>query len=96
MTKGIKVVWPDENNRIHEIEYFCGIDINDLRDIPVFTSVRADWPRYEPEPGVEYSVDVRCERPHDAEVRLVVDYDDASNPEWPGSTPRSGERIRSS
>ena len=81
MTRGIKVVWPDENNRIDEIEYFCGIDINDLRDISVFTSVRADWPRYEPEPGVEYNVDVRCERPHDAEVRLVVDYDDASNPE---------------
>ena len=81
MTKGIKVVWPDENNRIDEIEYFCGIDINDLRDIPVFTSVRADWPRYEPEPGVEYNVGVRCDRSHDAEVRLVVDYDDASNPE---------------
>lgn len=47
----------------------------------MFTSVRADWPRYEPEPGVEYNVDVRCERPYDAEVRLVVDYNDASNPE---------------
>lgn len=79
MTRGIKVVWPDENNRIVEIEYFCGIDINNLRDIPAFTSVRADWPR--DELGVEYNVDVRCERPHDAEVRLVVDYNDASNPE---------------
>lgn len=81
MTKGIKVIWLDENDRIDEIEYFCGIDIDDLHSIPEFTSVRADWPRYEPRSGVEYQVDARFERPGTGKVHLVVDYDPARNPE---------------
>ena len=47
MTRGIKVIWPGEKDTIDEIEYLRGIDVDDLARIPVFSSVRAEWPRYE-------------------------------------------------
>ena len=80
MTKGIRVIWPDENGDIDEIEYFCGIDVDNLDSIPAFSSVRADWPRYEGGTRVDYTIDVGIERPRGGEVNLVVDYHEAKNP----------------
>lgn len=81
MTKGIRVIWPDEKGGIDEIEYFCGIDINNLDYIPTFSSVPADWPGNKQEPSVEYNIDVRFERIGSRQVRLIVDYDEGNNPE---------------
>ena len=92
-TKGIKVIWPSQwppepQVAIDEIEYFCGIDVNQLDDIPKFTRVRAfsprdypdypNWPRW-----IEYVVAARCERnpSNENEVRLAVTYDQGKNPE---------------
>ena len=80
MTDGIKVIWLDENGDIDEIEYFCGIDVDNLDCIPAFSSVRADWPRHEGGTSVEYNIDVRFERPRGGEVHVVVDYHEANNP----------------
>ena len=80
MTKGIRVIWPDENGDIDEIEYFCGIDVDNLDSIPAFSSVRADWPRYEGGTRVDYTIDVGIERPRGGEVNLVIDYHEAKNP----------------
>ena len=92
-TKGIKVFWPPRSppergrrEAIEEIEYFYGIDVNQLDDIPEFTPcVRVpafcpqdnpDWPKW-----VEYVV--RCERNTSNEngVRLAVTYDQGKNPD---------------
>ena len=81
MGKGIKVVWPYEDIEVYEIEYFVGIDVDDLASLPSFASVRADWPRFHDEPTVVYNVDARYERKSEREVHLIVDYDDAKNPE---------------
>ena len=82
MTKGIKVIWPYEGQKnTFEIEYFCGIDVDDLGEIPEFRTVPAVWPPHEPESTVMYNVDVRCERTSKREVRLVVGYDEANNRE---------------
>ena len=84
-TKGIKVIWPPEPQVAPEIEYFCGIDVNQLDDIPKFTRVRAfspqdypNWPRW-----IGYVVAARCERNpfNENEVRLAVTYDQGKNPE---------------
>lgn len=79
MTKGIRVIWPNENGDIDEIECFDGIDVDNLDSIPAFSSVRADWPRYEGGTSVEYCIDVRFERPRGGEVHVVVDYREAKN-----------------
>ena len=92
MTKGIEVIWPaqwspERRNRgkIEEIEYFCGIDVNQLDDIPKFTRVRAfspqnypNWPKW-----IEYVVAARCKRnpSKENEVRLAVTYNQGKNPE---------------
>lgn len=81
MTKGIKVIWRGSRNRIDEIEYFFGIDIDDLDRIPDFSSVRADWPQWEEEPSVEYNIGTRCERKSKREAHLIVDYDESRNRE---------------
>ena len=80
MTNGIKVIWPDEAGDIIEIEYFDGIDVDNLDSIPAFASVRADWPPFERGTSVEYNIDVRLERPRAGEVHVVVDYHEAINP----------------
>ena len=79
MTKGIKVFWPNEDGDIEEIEHFDEIDIDNLDSIPAFSSVRADWPRFEGETSVEYNIDVRLERPRGGEVHVVVDYHEGNN-----------------
>ena len=79
MGMGIKVIWPYEDIKVDEIEYFVGVDVNNLDELPTFTSVRADWPRYPDEPTVEYNIDARYERKSEREVHLIVDYDVASN-----------------
>ena len=81
MTRGIKVIWPDEEGKIDEIEYFRGIDVDSLDRIPEFGVVTAVWPRYKQEPSVEYNIDVRYERKGRREVRLIVAYDEANNRE---------------
>ena len=81
MTKGIKVIWRDRRNRIDEIEYFRGIDVDDLDRIPAFSSVWADWPQWEEEPTVEYNISTRCKRKGKRESHLIVTYDKAKNPE---------------
>ena len=92
-TKGIKVIWParwpPERRRgvaTEEIEYFYGINVNQLDDIPEFTKVKAFCPQDNPElpnwpKWVEYVV--RCERnpSNENEVRLAVTYDQGKNPE---------------
>ena len=37
MTKGIRIEWPGDEGRIVEIEYFCGIDIDCLNQVPELT-----------------------------------------------------------
>ena len=91
MTKGIKVLWREgpPGRQIGEIEYFYGIDVNRLDDIPKFTKVRAsrpmnprddrdypNWPRW-----IEYVVSA-CTRNHSTEneVYLTVTYEEANNP----------------
>ena len=79
MAKGIKVIWPYEGGTIAEIEYFCGIDVDDLGSIPDFTTVPTEWPS--DETYVEYTVDTRCERQSDGNVNLIVNYDPEHNRE---------------
>ena len=81
MTTGIQINWSDANGNINEIEYFYGIDVNNLDHIPEFTTVQAFWPGYDDRNPVTYVVDARCERNRLGEVRLVVVYDPDSNPE---------------
>ena len=60
-TKGIRVIWPTEEGgrEIDEIEYFYGLDVKRLDDVPEFTKkltrVQSFWPRYDR--LVEYVVD---------------------------------------
>ena len=81
MAKGIQVIWRDDDNAVFETEYFDGIDVDDLDNIPAFSSVSADWPRYNGGTGVRYNVRARPEPGPDGEVHLVVEYRDADNPE---------------
>ena len=81
MTRGIRVVWRDTNNRIDEIEYFSGIDVDNLDRIPAFSSVPADWPHYEGGTAVDYNVCARHEPGPDGQVHVVVDYKQADNAE---------------
>ena len=83
MTKGIRVIWHDNDGNIDEIEYFYGIDIDQLDHVPEFTKVPACWPRYRGGTWVVYTVNARCERNRNrpGEVRLFVTYDPANNPE---------------
>lgn len=81
MTKGIRVIWPDENGDIDEIEYFPGIDVDHLVTLPAFSSVRADWPRHQGGTSVEYSIRVGIKRPRVGKVHVVIDYHEADNPE---------------
>ena len=78
MTTGIRVIWPDDGRGIDEIEYFYGIDVDELGDIPEFTTVPAFWPHYNGGTLVEYVVDAHCKRNGPGEVRLVVTYDEAN------------------
>ena len=81
MTTGIEVVWRDDNGHAEEIEYFSGIDVDALDSIPRFESVPAVWPRYEGGISVEYKIRARTEPGPNNEVHLVVEYDEADNPE---------------
>lgn len=81
MTKGIQVVWPDANDRIDEIEYFGGIDVDNLDRIPAFSSVPTYWPRYEGGTAVDYNVHSRHQPGPDGQVHLIVEYNPADNPE---------------
>ena len=84
MTTGIRVIWPDDDGGIDEIEYFYGIDVDDLDDIPEFTrkltSVQAVWPQPQYDGRlVEYAVDARCKSNLPDEVRVVVTYEEKKN-----------------
>ena len=83
--KGIKVIWPPTCPAIEEIEYFYGIDVNQLDDIPKFTRVRADCSPTEAYPNWPKSIEyvVTCERTpvNENEVHLAVTYDQGNNPE---------------
>ena len=84
MMKGIQVHWFNADGQVEEIVYFYGIDVDQLDDIPEFTAVQAVWPGWEGgNPAHQYVVDAHCERNPDRpdEVRLVVVYDPANNPE---------------
>ena len=82
MTTGIRVIWPDIDGKVvdAEIDYFCGIDIDQLDHIPEFTTGPTFLPRYDA--WVVYAVSAHCERNLPGEVRLVVVYDPANNPEF--------------
>ena len=77
MTTGVRAIWRDDDGKVDEIEYFCGIDVAQLEHIPDFTKVPAVWPRYGGHGGtpVVYTVDARCEPHAPGEVRLVIAYD---------------------
>ena len=81
MRTGIRVIWPDDGRGIDEIEYFYGIDVDELDGIPEFTTVQAFWPGYDGRNPVTYVVNAHCERNRPGEVRLVVVYDPNNNPE---------------
>ena len=85
MTKGIQVIWFGEDgnpDKPIEIEYFYGIDVDQIDQIPRFNKIPAVWPRYRGGTPIEYIVPLtRCEYPHRGEARLIVQYGSASNPE---------------
>ena len=81
VTKGIEVVWRDDDGHDDEIEYFVGIDLDHLDSIPRYESVPAVWPRYEGGTNAEYRVRARTEPGPDNEVHLVVEYNEADNRE---------------
>lgn len=81
MAKGIQVIWRDDAKAVFEIEYFDGIDVDNLDNIPAFSSVPADWPQHDGGTGVRYNVRARCQRGPDQKVQLVVEYRDSDNPE---------------
>ena len=85
MAKGIQVIWRDDANTVFEIEYFDGIDVDDLDNIPAVSSVSADWPSYNGGTGVRYKVRAQHEPGPDDELHLVVEYHAAENPELAGS-----------
>lgn len=80
MTKGIEVIWRDDEGKVDEIEYFSGIDVDDLDNLPALSSVRAWWPRYRGGISVEYNVDVRSECGEEGTTHLIVSYSAADNP----------------
>lgn len=79
MAKGIQVTWRDEDG-VFEIEYFDGIDVDDLDRMPAFTTVLSDWPRHNGGTGVRYNVRAKRESGSKREVNLVVEYCEADNP----------------
>lgn len=84
MQRGIKVIWPSEDDADipNEIEFFRGIDVERLDRIPPFTRVFSVWYGQEggrPVQCIEYNVETRCEPKNPAEVHLVVRYDRATN-----------------
>ena len=86
MTKGIQVTWPGERgnpDNPKEIELLCGIDVDRLDQIPPFTETRSIWGTR----PFKYTVRTSIKRPPTGEVRLIVHYDPAQNPEiaweWP-------------
>ena len=86
MTRGIKVIWPNQNdanaNTTDEVEFLHGIDVERLDRVPPITTVPALWPQREGGPlvdFVEYNVQTRHERRNAGEVRLFVRYDKAAN-----------------
>ena len=89
MTTGIRVIWPDVDGKLDadgkvvdaEIDYFCGIDVDQLGHIPEFTTVPSFGPRHDGGTWVVYAVNAHCERNLPGEVRLVVVYDRANNSE---------------
>ena len=83
MMHGIRVIWPGENDdpaNPVEIEYFYGIDtdqLNEIDEILPFDTVPAMWPQ----DGtlIEYTVDAHCKHPGPGEVHLVVRYERTQN-----------------
>ena len=80
MTTGVRVIWHDDDGKIIEIEYFYGIDVADLDQIPEFSRVQAFWPESVDLTWGEWVVDAHCDRTQPGEVRLVVTYDKAKQP----------------
>lgn len=88
MTAGIRVIWPpsycqhgEKISGYHEIEYFYGIDVDCLDDLPKlkFTRVRAVG--QEDNLEFEYVINTRVEGNPSDGVRLVVYYDRKRNAE---------------
>ena len=81
MPRGIKVIWPGKNDTDtpDEIEFFQGIDVENLDQIRQFTKVPAEWPRHQGGTFVEYNVETHREPVNSGEVHLVVRYDRAAN-----------------
>ena len=77
MTTGVRVIWPDDDGKIIEIEYFYGIDVADLDQVPEFSKVQAFWPESDDQTWGEWVVDAHCDRTQPGEVRLAVTYDKA-------------------
>ena len=80
MTKGIRVEWRGGTTSIREIEYFCDIDVDDLKGIPAMETVAAFWPREKPTVSLEYNIDVRRKWAGKRELHLFVRYDESRNP----------------
>ena len=85
-TKGVQVIWPTYkgSREIDEIEYYYGLDVNRLDDVPKFTReftrIEAVWSQHDGE-LVEYFVDARCvESNLPDEVRVEVTYEKRKNP----------------
>ena len=81
MTRGIRVIWAGDDGRDDEVEYFCGIDVDELDRLPAISSVRAAWPREGT--CVEYNVGAEYEHTEEGNVLFVVEYRAADNPELP-------------
>ena len=88
MTAGIRVIWPssyDQNGKkidgYGESEYFYGIDVDCLDDLPKLklTRVRAVGEKDNLE--FEYVINTRVEGNSSDGVRLVVEYDRKRNAE---------------
>ena len=82
MTSGIKVVWLYKTSA-YEVEYFRGIDVDDLSTIPTICSVPFIWPKLEGGKSGTYDVDARSEPTDDGKVRLIVHYVPEKNHDLP-------------
>ena len=70
--KGITVIWPD----MHEHEYFPGVDVNDLENLPEFAEVQAWCPDGSP---YVYKVSSKQIQKNENEFHLTIFYDGEKN-----------------
>ncbi|MCY4531824.1 MAG: HNH endonuclease signature motif containing protein [Gammaproteobacteria bacterium] len=70
--KGITVIWPD----LHEHEYFPGVDVNDLENLPEFAEVQAWFPDGS---LYVYKVSSKHIQKNENEFHLTIIYDGEKN-----------------